>query len=498
MCTRHYKGFRSHIMFAKIIFSTLLFYLYMLEAIYAKADQITLCNAQNNSDPKCKLYTYRTAPLSISGPKDLIDQSTNNSLEILNLGASSAIQANYAEGYVNTSTTDLSVNSITLDFSYIVSPLLGFYGSTYLNTSAPFNSSPIVPSYVNALANSGIYLYEAYMAIGNLNTSPYYAYVGQTALPYATTYSPTNITTDFVSTMQSITTRAVGLGYQSSGDILSFNPELFVFYSNTTDLSRLHTTTTGINILTNITLSPSSSIAIASGLLTNIADSDGFQITSTSPAHRHERDLFNYSQLQGKSAQLLAAETAIGLDIYDYDAVFAGFAMSNNYEQIQHKVAGASLALQINTSTNTSISASYATALKPFSYLDLSFTSTGAFSTETDPTENFGAQPSSGNIYIMQSFNNDFSIYMGYEESFQALALAIPKNRILVGVSKNINPFTQLILEVRRESNYGENCFAYGHYFTSNNGSYQYSLIPTAYALGKKSTDISMELNIAF
>ena len=485
-------------MFAKIIFSTLLFYLYMPAAVSAQEDQITLCNAQNNNNPKCKLYTYRTAPLSISGPKDLIDQSTNNSLEILNLGASSAIQVNYAEGYLNTSTTDLVISSTTMDFSYIISPLLGFYASTYLNTSAPFNSSPVVPSYVNAIANSSIYLYEAYMVIGNFNTSPYYAYAGQTALPYATTYSPVNITTDFVSTMQSVTSRAVGLGYQSSGNILSFNPELFVFYSNTTNLSGSHTPTTGINILTNITLSPSSSIDVASGFLTNIADSDGFQITSTSPAQRHARDLFNYSQSKGKTAQLLAAEEAIGLDIYAYDAIFAGFAMSNNYEQIQHKVAGASLALQINTSTNTSISASYAAALQPFDYRDLSFTSTGAFSTGTAPTESFGARPSSGNIYIMQSFNNDFSIYMGYEESLQALALAMPQNRILLGVSKNINPFTQLILEVKRERNYGENCFAYGHYFTLSDGSYKYSLIPTAYLLGKKSTDISMELNISF
>jgi len=468
--------------------------MFTIGMIYAEADQITLFNTENNSELYCTPYIYRKQSFGFSGPTDIIEQSTNHTLEMLNLGASGSIQATYQETYERINTTDLSPNSINLHLVYSISPLLSFYGSTYVNTSSLVNSSPLVPTYANNITNSSINISEAYMIIGNFKTSSYYAYAGQTGLPYATNYSSISSASDFISMIQSVTARAAVLGYKTSNSTVSFNPEWFLFYGDTTPLSGSRIPTTGINIITEITLSPSTSIDIASGFLSNIADSDGFQITNTSPASRAAGHLFNYQRIS-KAYIIQNAE----LDEYVYYDIFSGFAMADDYEKIQHRVAGASLALQINTIANISLSVAYATALRPFDYRDLSFTSTGAFGLGVDPTENFGAQPSSGNIYIEQSFNNGFSIYMGYEESWQALALAVPKNRMLLGVSKDIDPFTQITWEVRKESNYGEDCFAYGRYFTSPlTGNSKYSIVPVSYALGRKSTTISLELSTSF
>lgn len=474
-----------------------------LGAIYADStvDISQKTDKKNTIELREKPYRYGNKLFGMASPIQIIQKDTEYQLQIINLGVQGSLSGNYNETYGGTSSTQIGASNINLTFGYIITPFLNFYANTYINTTSVINPTPIVPTYVNAVTYSGISLGQGFFTIGNLDHAPYYGYFGQVLLPYGGTYSTIKNSSDFTSKLFSVVQRAAGVGHMFHIGSGSINTEWFFFNSDTQPIYSSNTPTTGINVKVYADLSSSTNISINAGFMNNIADSSGFQTTTSSVSSSMQGFVndYGYLDLTDLNNSVSTAQAAQGF----YYNNFTGFATGSEFEEIQKKIAGISCALKVSTIADITLSASYATALRPFSYQDLSFTDNTPFGgTSGAPQESDGARPSTANIYLQKTLHAGYSIYGGYEQSHQALALNMPKSRVMLGVSKTINNFSQIIIEARQDVNYGTNCNAYGPYSatvidpTINPAGY--SQVAATDELGKKATNVSLQYNVSF
>ena len=457
-------------------------------------------------------YKYGNKLFGIASPLQIIQKDTEYDLQIVNMGVQAGFSGNDNTTYGGTTSNQIGATSINLTFGYSITPILNFYANTYFNTTSIINPTPIVPTYVNAVTYSEVSLGQGFLTIGNLDYAPYYAYFGQVLLPYGRTYSAIQNSSDFTSKLFGVIQRAVGVGHMFRSNRGSINTEWFFFTSDTQPTNSASTPTTGVNIKGYADLSPSTNISISTGFMNNIADSSGFQTTTSSVSSSMQGFVNDYGYLDLTDSNNSVSTTLAAQGLYYNN--FTGFATGSEFEEIYKKIAGVSCAFKMNTIAHITLSASYATALRPFYYQDLSFTNNAPFAgTNSAPQESDGARPSTANIYLQKMFLNKYSIYGGYEKSDQALALNIPKSRVMIGASIIINNFSQIIIEARRDTNYGTNCNAYGKYSTfvtsglDPEGYSQVAAVGSKYLatppeatsyLGQKATNVSLQYNVSF
>ena len=180
-----------------------------------------------------------------------------------------------------------------------------------------------------------------------------------------------------------------------------FNGDTIPYKVNNTTTTKPNTQppTYGFNLTAHANLSSSSSIAFTGGILSNIADTNGFQKTTSSIISTALGQTFDYDDEDledGDEYDTFGAVTS-NQPVYYYQN-FIGFATGSSFENIYKRVPGASLALKINMIKDITLSGSYSSALTSFDYRDLSFASDGSLSSSTLPNSSQGARPSVWNI----------------------------------------------------------------------------------------------------
>ena len=464
----------------------------------------TLNHAESSHEKKP--FAYRATPLSISVPLDILQQAASHSLDVLNFGLSGDLDITYTESLDNVDFTSVSPASINFSFAYVVTPYINFYGSTTLNTTPLISPSTIVPVFANSLTTTNMALVDGFFTIGNLNYYPVYGYFGQLDLPYASNYVPLSNNEDFSSQISTITQRAIGIGHSITLGPSVINTEYFLFNGDSIPTSATNTPTTGFNIIMNNTITTSTNLSLKAGFITNLADTNGYQNTTgsiTTSARGKAISNINVAKIDNSPSDILAQYDDSSVVRYYYD-VFSGFGTTEDFEYIDHRVAGVAFALSLSTIGDINLTAAFSTAIRPFSPLNLSFTANGPFP-DDGPTDDDGARPAAANIYLSKSFpSHGLSFYGGYEKSSQALGLSIPQHRVLLGFTKTMDNFTTISVEAKKDYNYGVNCDARGPYNSTlvNADFYpnQYSIISAAdpSVLGNSSTAISAQLNISF
>ena len=448
---------------------------------------------------------YRASPSyggrSVNGAF-LAQLAAEDQLDVINLGFKSALNVGTQQKYDGSVKTHFSANSISFKMGFTVSPMIHFYSETAWDTSYLVNPSMVVPIFVNANNTSRISLFQGFVLFGDLKKNPFYTYFGQARLPYAVNFSPT-FATNLSTKLQGITQRALAIGHVYDKKDMSLNTEIFIFNGDTTPRSSPNSPTFGFNTSGKYPMTAVTSLEFKGGLLSNIADADGFQATNSSIASTEIGDDFDYGDYTFDPIDETA--TDILSQVTYFYSNFTGFATGFEFEKIQKRVPATALAIKINTIGKISISAAYSTALRAFSPLDLSYTSQGPFTKA--PTDAEGARPSAWNAYISKKYLKDYTFYVGYEATAQALALNIPSKRLVLGASKNINPFVSVVIEARKDINYGTQTDARGSYnnllvssSTNDIVPGYYSQIPSAEngQLGQSSTAINMALRIQF
>lgn len=484
--------------------------MFLITGIYAK-----------DTHSSKKALSYRKSPYSVSSPKYLLDKSKNNTLDLFNYGFDTTLNAGYDTKYNGTDNANFTANSLKFKLGYAVAPFINFYSESLLDTSFAVAKTDIVPMFVNRMNNSNLTLYQGYILFGDLKESSFYTYFGQVRLPYGASYSPKYVS-NISSRINTIVNRALSLGYNYGDKDNLINTEFFMFNGDTIPYKVSNTNnnkpntqppTYGFNLTAHANLSSSSSIAFTGGVLSNIADTNGFQKTTSSINSTALGQTFDYDDedFEADNDYDTSGTISNNQPVYYYKN-FLGFATGGSFENIYKRVPGASLALKINMIKDITLSGSYSSALTSFDYRDLSFASDGSLSSTTAPTSSQGARPSVWNIYVNKGYAKKWNFYTGYESTAQALALSVPESRFILGLNNQLTDFTAIALEYRKDTNYSATSYAYGptNKNVSNTGlvntnytdtnQVTYSLIPQAGTkeLGNSSSTYSVAVKVSF
>jgi len=463
-----------------------------------------------------KALTYRTSPYVIYSPTYLLEKSSANKLDLFNYGFDTTLNAGYDTKYSGKDNANFTATSLKFKLGYALTPFINFYSESLLDTSFAVAKTDIVPMFVNKMHNSNLKLYQGYVLFGDLKESAFYTYFGQVRLPYGGGYSPKYVS-NISSRINTIVNRALSLGYNYGYKDNLINTEFFMFNGDTSPYKgstkpNTQPPTYGFNLTANANLNSSSSIEFTGGVLSNIADTNGFQTTTSSLMSTALGQTFDYDDedLEDGDEYDTAGAITSSKPVYYYKN-FLGFATGSSFENIYKRVPGASLALKINMIKDITLSGSYSSALTSFDYRDLSFASDGSLSSNTAPTSSQGARPSVWNIYVNKGYTKNWNFYTGYESTAQALALSVPKDRFIFGLNNKLNDFTTIVLEYRKDNNYSTTSYAYGSTNTtvSNTGAtttyattnpVNYSLISQASTteLGNSSSTYSVAVKVSF
>lgn len=290
-------------------------------------------------------------------------------------------QASYSNPYQGSSVNNINLSGAELDTWIQASPWIhGFMALDY------------DPDDLNN--GSKLFLNRAFIVLGNLNRFPVYTEIGQIYVPFGR-YSSLFITAPTTQGLGRTRARSLVLGFQQTGDN-RFNAEIYGFQGLTNNINKTNTTNEG-GADAGYTFSLGKVSGYLGGsVISNLADSQGFQATSF---------LNNETQIHGVSA-------------YDF------------YGSLTIKPV--------------TFIAEFIKAMSSFNIVDVAY-------------QNNGARPSAYNFEVDFSFNTgskESAIGLTYQGSSQALALGLPEHRYGVVYSVVIWENTQLRLEYRHDINY--------------------------------------------
>lgn len=282
-----------------------------------------------------------------------------------------------------------------------------------------YDNGPTRANSFNFIENSNVFVDRAFLTFGDLNTSPFYASVGQLYVPFGR-YSSAMISDPLTKLLGRTKARALSVGLMKD-----LNPEnkinmaVFAFRGPTqTDEGNHNLRNYGADIAYTFT-QPRWNLSLGTSYIRNIADSTGMQ-------HNGNVD----------------------------PTGFAGFATDNNTEILQ-PVAGWDVRGTLGVGP-VRLNVEYVTALTAFSVDTLSF----------GPKEHqHGAQPNALSTELSYDFNicNKRSTFaIGYSQSHEALALLLPKQRYSATLSTSIWRNTIQSIEFRHDVDYAATDVAQG------------------------------------
>jgi len=302
--------------------------------------------------------------------------------------------ANYKYDYNRTDKVDVDLSSAELDI---------------IGETGPWVTSAIIATYDNdrlttttgtRVSNSKLRIDRGFITIGQLNRCPLYFTIGQIFAPFGR-YSSHMVTTPSTQILGRLKDRMVVLGYSKG----PFNVQVYGFPGETNGTNNGSVKGllghSGINVGTDYTIGKLE-IDIEGSAMGNIAESDGMQ----------------------KNV----------------------FTMGTNRESIRSRVWAFDGRVKFKYAPFTLVS-EYVGAARRFDSRDLDFNSVGA-------------RPQALNVegtVDFKTMGKPSDITLGYGQTWQALALGLPKNNFFAAYDIAFFKSTLFTVEYRHDVNYGWN-----------------------------------------
>lgn len=314
-------------------------------------------------------------------------------------------QGTWQSPYSGTNNNSIDLVTAELDAYAEVSPLVsGFMAIAYNNSSL----NQVLSGSGNPVNNSNIFLNRGYITIGNLNRSPIYFNIGQMYVPFGT-YSSYMLSNPVTKVLGRTNTRAAELGYDQNG--LNFSAYAFNGAANTGN-----TTINNWGAQTSYDFNFGEySATLGAGFINNIANAQGAQLTGGAPG------------------------------------TFAGFSQSGVTETLVHYVPGVNVNAFLGKGPLYFVAEGTA-ATREYDVTNMSYNGSGA-------------QPKAAHAevgYVFKAFDKPSVFSVAYEQTWEALAMGLPKNSYVATLNTSIWKNTVETLEFRHDVNYGSGDVATG------------------------------------
>ncbi|HVV68664.1 MAG TPA: LbtU family siderophore porin [Gammaproteobacteria bacterium] len=313
----------------------------------------------------------------------------------------------YFDPFGGPASTSIDIGSIELDTLAEASPWA--YGFISFNFESNPLRNPSTLGSGNAINNSRVFLKRGFVTIGNLDKSPFYFTMGQQYVPFGN-YSSYLLSNPDTLSEGRVNARAALLGFYHDG-----------LYLSTYALNGAANTETGFD--TNHVYEWGANAGY------KFKSSNGFYSADIGTSY-----INNIAEAQGYQLNGLGS------------GFFQGFSENSSTEFLQHPVPGFDAHFNANIG-NLSLENEFVTATKEFAKQDLSFNGSGA-----EPS----ALHIEGDYTIKNIFDTEknLAIFLAYDRSWQSLALNIPQNSYIGGLSTSIWKNTIEAIEFRHDTNY--------------------------------------------
>lgn len=322
-------------------------------------------------------------------------------------------KATYSDGYEKAngvSQTDFNLSRVELDAIGEIGPWAT--GAIMINYEDKLPHAGTTDSPNFRISNSRLKIDRAFLTIGNLNKNPLYLTAGQFTVPFGT-FGSYLLTDSLPKLLGRVKARAVELGYIKNG----FNASAYAFK--------------GDSYVTN------------SGVINNWGANLDYQF--------HPFSYFNVLRSFNLATDVGVGYIANLADAKNLQETVYGLAQNTtlvppgpaNAEQLGHRVPAFDGHLSLDLYP-FHVFSEYVTATKAFDVTDMSF-------------NNVGARPSALTVeatYNFPIFQQKYAFTLGYNRSWQALAVELPKQRYAAALSTSFWPYTVETLEYYRDVNY--------------------------------------------
>lgn len=346
---------------------------------------------------------------------------------LVDLSGKAEAQVTASRPYAGNKTSDIDLSGAELDINAIINKWsMGFLALSYDNSPATSG---------RRVENSRLLLDRGFMTFGNLNSSPFYATLGQLYVPFGQ-YATSMISDPLTKLVGRIKARTVQLGYsQQYANHTGLNAALFTFRgdSQTSDTTRINNVGANLDYSFNFTQWNGN---IAASYISNMGDSGGMKKNGAS----------------------------------------TGFTGFSGNQMLNHRVPGVDVRGSLGIGSFTFLT-EYVTAMRDFALSNLSF-------------NNNGAKPKAlhvEGIYNFPMWGKPSLIALGYDQTKDALALLLPEQRYIAAFSTSIWKDTIESLEFRHDINYGA-----GNSATGQNQ----AVIPSG--LGHSSDNVILQVGVYF
>jgi hypothetical protein len=314
--------------------------------------------------------------------------------------------ATLVRSYTRSQSSDLNLTDAELDVAALIYPwMLGYATFTYDGMPPPG-----VPSVVNGgggrLNDSNVILDQGFVTVGNLDRAPFYISLGQLYVPFGqyTTYMNSQPLTELIGRAK---LRTALLGYDSPGK-RGLYAAVYAFSSDTRAGNNRNIDAGGGNIGYHYEL-PDFKGSGSISVISNIA---------------------NAIRIQDNGV--------------DGEGQFSGFGAAAKTMRLAHTVPGFDARADLSYHAFTLLG-EYTGAIGAFAAQDMDFNGHGA-SPKAVHVEG---------VYSYALFNRPGSYAVGYDRSWDALALNLPRNRFITTLTYSVRHSTLLTLEYRHDINYG-------------------------------------------
>ena len=380
--------------------------------------------------------------------KALEDQEKTNNLpgddrpQVM-LGGKLEAQASLQNPYVGTNTNNIDLVTAELEVLTQASPWVnGVFIIDYNNASL----NQVLQGSGNPINNSNLFLNRGYITLGNLNQSPVYFNVGQMYAPFGT-YGGWTLTNSTTKVLGRAIVRAAELGFVKDG----FNTSVYAFNGGpTTSFSNNQINNWGTDASYKFNFGQYNA-DLGVGFINDIASAQGAQLT-------------------GGGA-----------------GTFQGFSQNGSTETLVRYVPGVDLSGSL--------------ARGPWYFVAEGVAATRAYDPADMSFDAKGAQPKAAHIETGLDFNllgkkSVFSV--SYDQTWQALAMGLPKNSYIATFNTSIWKNTVETLEVRHDMNYASTNTSTGACIATDSVGNAITICPGPLTGGGSQNTILAQLGVYF
>jgi hypothetical protein len=309
-----------------------------------------------------------------------------------------------ARGYTAHQTSDINLSAAEVDVTTHLNPwVIGFISIVYENIP-PTSQYTAAVSQVRS-SNSRFFLDKGFVTVGNLNTTPFYGTLGQRNVPFGQ-YPSYMISSPLTQFLGQTKARSLLLGYQHQAPSGVY-ASAYTFRGETR-----------VNPTSNIN---------------QVGGTAGFDYVCGKVSSNFGADVI---------ANITDSTTMQNTGIVS-GAGFRGFGMNSSTERLEKRIPGVDVHENLNVGPFNFL-AEYTGAVARFTAADLSFNGEGA-------------RPRAFHLegaYKFAAWHRPTYAALGYDETREALALSLPRNRWIAAVGTSFWRNTIASLEFHYDKNY--------------------------------------------